>query len=85
MGAGGRRFGACAAARQPRRAVFARVGNTVPAPEASCAVAVPATRSPEIELPDHRQWPTLNAALATLAAEAPRGHVPRAFLSEQNY
>ncbi|HYS14901.1 MAG TPA: discoidin domain-containing protein [Burkholderiaceae bacterium] len=39
----------------------------------------------EIELPDHRQWPTLNAALATLAAEAPRGHVPRAFLGEQNY
>jgi hypothetical protein len=39
----------------------------------------------EIELPDYRQWPTLNAVLATRAGEAPRGHVPRAFLGEQNY
>jgi len=39
----------------------------------------------EMELPDHTQWPTLNAVLATRAADAPRGHMPRAFLGEQNY
>ena len=39
----------------------------------------------EIELPDYKEWPSLNAALATLASTVPRGHVPRAFLGEQNY
>jgi hypothetical protein len=39
----------------------------------------------EIEFPDYRQWPTLNAVLGTLAADAPRGQLPRAFLGEQNY
>ena len=39
----------------------------------------------EIAFPDYRQWPTLNAVLATLAAEVPRGQMPRAFLGEQNY
>lgn len=39
----------------------------------------------EVELPDHNQWPALNAVFAALAAEVPRGHLPRAFLGEQNY
>ncbi len=38
-----------------------------------------------VELRDSRQWPDLNAALSELARHAPRGHVPRAFLGEQNY
>ncbi|HET9599472.1 MAG TPA: discoidin domain-containing protein [Anaeromyxobacteraceae bacterium] len=40
---------------------------------------------PEVQLRDARQWPDLNAALSELARHAPRGHVPRAFLGEQNY
>jgi hypothetical protein len=31
------------------------------------------------------QWPSLNAVLADLAADARRGDLPRAFLGEQNY
>src|SRR5205823_3269574 len=38
-----------------------------------------------VELRDSRQWPDLNAVLSELARHAPRGHVPRAFLGEQNY
>jgi hypothetical protein len=40
---------------------------------------------PAVELRDHAQWPDFNAVLAELAREAPRGHLPRAFLGEQNY
>jgi hypothetical protein len=40
---------------------------------------------PRVELRDAKQWPDLNAALSELARHAPRGHVPRAFLGEQNY
>jgi hypothetical protein len=39
----------------------------------------------QIELHDARQWPTLNAMLSAIAAELPRGQVPRSFLKEQNY
>jgi hypothetical protein len=31
------------------------------------------------------QWPTLNAALATLAKALPRGRMPRGFIGEQSY
>ena len=41
--------------------------------------------APRAELRDSKQWPDLNAALSELARHAPRGHVPRAFLGEQNY
>jgi hypothetical protein len=40
---------------------------------------------PTVELRDHRQWRDFNAVLAELASAAPRGHLPRAFLGEQNY
>jgi len=40
---------------------------------------------PAIELRSAAEWPTLNAVLASLAADTPRGHVPRAFVGEQNY
>ena len=40
---------------------------------------------PRVELRDSKRWPDLNAALSELAGHAPRGHVPRAFLGEQNY
>ena len=41
--------------------------------------------APRVALRDRAQWPDLNAALSELARHAPRGHVPRAFLGEQNY
>jgi len=37
------------------------------------------------DLRDSKQWPDFNAVLSELARHAPRGHVPRAFLGEQNY
>jgi hypothetical protein len=40
---------------------------------------------PDIELRSAAEWPTLNAVLASLAADAPRGDLPRAFVGEQNY
>ena len=40
---------------------------------------------PEGELRSAAQWPTLNAVVASLAAGAPRGDLPRAFVGEQNY
>lgn len=40
---------------------------------------------PAVELRDHVQWPDFNAVLAEIAREAPRGHMPRAFLGEQPY
>jgi hypothetical protein len=40
---------------------------------------------PRVELRDATAWPDLDAALSELARHAPRGHVPRAFLGEQNY
>ena len=49
-------------------------------------IRLPAVRAaPHVELRDARRWPDLNAALSELARHAPRGHVPRAFLGEQNY
>ena len=38
-----------------------------------------------VDLRDSKQWPDFNAVLSELARHAPRGHVPRAFLGEQNY
>ncbi len=43
------------------------------------------TGRPAVELRSAEQWPTLNAVLASLAADAPRGQLPRAFVGEQNY
>lgn len=40
---------------------------------------------PTIELRSAAQWPTLNAVVTSLAADAPRGDLPRAFVREQNY
>jgi|CXWL01.1.fsa_nt_gi hypothetical protein len=40
---------------------------------------------PRIELRDSAQWPDFNAVLAEVAADAPRGDLPRAFVGEQNY
>ncbi len=34
---------------------------------------------------DNKAWPDFNAVLSELAHHAPRGHLPRAFLGEQNY
>jgi hypothetical protein len=49
-------------------------------------IRLPAERAaPAVELRDARQWPDLNAAVSELARHVPRGHVPRAFLGEQNY
>jgi hypothetical protein len=45
----------------------------------------PGRAAPQVELRDARQWPDVNAALSELARHVPRGHVPRAFLGEQNY
>ena len=39
----------------------------------------------EIKPMSPAEWPTLNAALATLAQELPRGRMPRAWLGQQNY
>jgi hypothetical protein len=44
-----------------------------------------ARAAPRVQLRDAMQWPDLNAALSELARHVPRGHVPRAFLGEQNY
>ena len=38
-----------------------------------------------VELKSAADWPGANAVLTTLAADAPRGDMPRAFLGEQNY
>ena len=38
-----------------------------------------------VDLRDSKTWPDFNAVLSELARHAPRGHVPRAFLGEQNY
>lgn len=40
---------------------------------------------PTIALREPAQWPDLNATVAELAADAPRGELPRAFLGEQNH
>ncbi len=40
---------------------------------------------PQVLLQSATQWPTLNAAVATLAADAPPGDLPRAFVGQQNY
>ena len=39
----------------------------------------------EIKPMSPAEWPTLNAALATLAQALPRGRMPRAWLGQQNY
>ena len=39
----------------------------------------------QLALHSAAQWPTLNAVVATLAAEAPCGELPRAFVGQQNY
>ncbi len=40
---------------------------------------------PEIQLRSASEWPDLNAVMSTQAQKVPRGHVPRAFVGEQNY
>ena len=40
---------------------------------------------PRVELRSATEWPNANAVLASLAADAPRGDLPRAFVGEQNY
>lgn len=45
----------------------------------------PGGARPVVELRSSAQWPHFNALLAELAADAPRGDLPRAFLGEQNY
>jgi hypothetical protein len=39
----------------------------------------------DVQVMDPEQWPTLNAALATLAKALPRGRAPRGFVGEQSY
>ncbi|HEU5297809.1 MAG TPA: discoidin domain-containing protein [Burkholderiaceae bacterium] len=39
----------------------------------------------EVAVMDPDQWPTRNAALATLAKALPRGRMPRGFVDEQSY
>ena len=41
--------------------------------------------APTVALRSAAEWPNLNAVLASLAADAPRGDLPRAFVGEQNY
>ena len=49
-------------------------------------IRLPEARAgPRVQLRDAQQWPDLNAALSELARHVPRGHVPRAYLGEQNY
>ena len=43
------------------------------------------THLPRAVLKSAAEWPDLNRVLATLAADAPRGDLPRAFVGEQNY
>ncbi|HEY6353933.1 MAG TPA: discoidin domain-containing protein, partial [Burkholderiaceae bacterium] len=45
-----------------------------------------ATAAPlDVQVMDPEQWPTRNAALATLAKALPRGRAPRGFVGEQSY
>jgi hypothetical protein len=49
-------------------------------------IALPPGRAlPSLSLQDAAAWPDLNHVVATLAAEAPRGDVPRAWRQEQNH
>jgi len=41
--------------------------------------------SAAVALRDRKAWPDFNAVLSEQARHLPRGHVPRAFLGEQNY
>ncbi|HSW21287.1 MAG TPA: discoidin domain-containing protein, partial [Burkholderiaceae bacterium] len=50
---------------------------------ASTGGAAPAPADVQVMGPE--QWPTPNAALATLAKALPRGRVPRGFIGEQSY
>lgn len=45
----------------------------------------PPVARPSIELRSAADWPSLNAVLSSLAADAPRGDLPRSFVGEQNY
>ncbi|MDO9073632.1 MAG: hypothetical protein Q7U73_10225 [Rubrivivax sp.] len=40
---------------------------------------------PQLTLKSAADWPDFNRVLATLAADAPRGELPRAFVGQQNY
>ncbi len=44
-----------------------------------------AVARPHVELRSAADWPNFNAVLASLAAAAPRGDLPRSFVAEQNY
>ena len=39
----------------------------------------------ELQLHDDRQWPTSDAMLTSVAAQLPKGQLPRAYLRQQNY
>ncbi len=41
--------------------------------------------APAVDLRSAAQWPQLNAVLSSLAADLPRGDLPRAYVGEQNY
>jgi hypothetical protein len=41
--------------------------------------------APTLSLRSAAEWPHFNAVLSALAADAPRGDLPRAFVGEQNY
>ena len=67
--------------RRTRCAVPARAGGAPPAPEA--AARQRRCRAWPCAAPS--EWPDFNAVLEALAAELPRGQLPRAFVGEQNY
>ena len=58
--------------------------TALPQPPAAGAAGWPA-QLPTLSLKSAADWPTLNAVTATRAAALPRGHVPRAFIGQQNY
>ena len=66
--------------RSVRRGSGAFDALYLPGSEARYLRVRPAAASVALE-----QWPDLNAMLSDLARHSPRGHVPRAFLGEQNY
>ena len=43
------------------------------------------TARPQLTLKSAAEWPNTNAVVAALAADAPRGDLPRAFVGQQNY
>jgi hypothetical protein len=69
--------------RTPSKAQSRRKARAAPA--APLRAALVPLEWPELELRSAAQWPDVNKLLAELAAAAPRGDMPRAYLGEQNY